>query len=66
MSVKLSKEFLEIKENQISIGIKSRPLKGEANREIIKRIADHVGVPPTLIQIKSGRKSRVKIIEILQ
>jgi len=64
--VEFSKEFLEIKENQINIGIKSRPLKGEANKEIIKKIAKHFGVSTALVQIKSGHKSREKIIEILK
>jgi uncharacterized protein (TIGR00251 family) len=64
--VEFSNEFLEIKENQIKIGIKSKPLKGEANKEIIKKIADHFGVSSSLVQIKSGHKSRDKIIEILQ
>ncbi|EIJ66425.1 hypothetical protein BD31_I0949 [Candidatus Nitrosopumilus salaria BD31] len=64
--VEFSKEFLEIKENQINIGIKSKPLKGEANKEIIKKIAKHFGVSTALVQIKSGHKSREKIIEILK
>jgi len=64
--VELSKEFLEIKEKRINIGIKSKPLKGKANQEIIKRIADHLGVAPTLVRIRSGHKSQKKIIEILQ
>ena len=65
VTVEVSKEFLEVKENQISIGIKSKPLKGEANKEIIKRIAKHFEVSSSLVQIKSGHKSREKIIEIL-
>jgi len=66
VTVEFSKEFLEIKENQINIGIKSKPLKGEANKEIIKKVAKHFEVSTTLVQIKSGHKSREKIIEILQ
>ncbi len=66
VQVEFSKEFLEIKENQINIGIKSKPIKGEANKEIIKRLAKHFGVSTTLIQIKTGHKSREKIIEIVQ
>jgi len=66
VKVEFSKEFLEIKENQINIGIKSKPIKGEANKEIIKRLAKHFGVSTTLIQIKSGHKSREKIVEIAQ
>ncbi|BDQ31385.1 hypothetical protein NZNM25_03840 [Nitrosopumilus zosterae] len=64
--VTFSKEFLEINENQIKIGIKSKPLKGEANKEIIKKIAKHFGISTSLVQIKSGHKSQEKIIEILQ
>ncbi|MCV0367185.1 MAG: DUF167 domain-containing protein [Nitrosopumilus sp.] len=64
--VTFSKEFLEINENQIKIGIKSKPLKGEANKEIIKKIAKHLGISTSLVQIKSGHKSQEKIIEILQ
>ena len=66
VQVEFSKEFIEIKENQINIGIKSKPIKGEANKEIIKRLAKHFGVSTTLIQIKSGHKSREKIVEIAQ
>jgi len=66
VTVEVSKEFLEIKENQIRIGIKSKPLKGEANKEMIKKIANHFRVSSALVQIKSGHKSREKIIEILQ
>ncbi len=64
--MEFSKEFLEIKENQINIGIKSNPIKGEANKEIIKKLAKYFRVSTTLVQIKSGHKSREKIIEILQ
>jgi hypothetical protein len=66
VKVEFSKEFLEIKEDQINIGIKSKPIKGEANKEIIKKLAKHFGVSTTLVQIKSGHKSREKVIEILQ
>ncbi len=66
VQVEFSKEFLEIEENQINIGIKSKPIKGEANKEIIKKLAKHFGVSTTLVQIKSGHKSRKKIIEVLQ
>ncbi len=66
VQVEFSKEFLEIQDNQINIGIKSKPIKGEANKEIIKKLAKHFGVSTTLVHIKSGYKSQKKIIEILQ
>ena len=60
-----SKEFLEIKDNRINIGIKSKPIKGEANKEIIKKLAKHFGISTALVQIKAGHKSQDKIVEIL-
>ncbi len=65
VKVEFSKEFLEIQDDQINIGIKSKPAKGEANKEIIKKLAKHFGVSTGLVHIKSGHKSRQKIIEIL-
>ncbi len=66
VSVNFSKEFLEVNENQINIGIKSKPMKGQANKEIIKKLAKHFGISSSLIQIKTGHKSKEKIIEILE
>ncbi len=65
VQVEFSKEFLEIQDNQINIGIKSKPIKGEANKEIIKKLAKHFGISTTRVQIKAGHKSQQKIIEIL-
>lgn len=64
VNVEFNKEFLNIKENQITIGIKSKPNKGEANKEIIKKLAKHFGVSTSLVKIKSGHKSKQKIIQI--
>jgi len=64
ISVKFKKDFLEITENQITIGIESKPLKGEANKEIIKKLSHHFQIPASNIQIKSGHKSKRKIVEI--
>lgn len=64
VNVEFNKEFLNIKENQITIGIKSKPIKGEANKEIIKKLAKYFGVSTSLVQIKSGHKSKQKIIQI--
>lgn len=64
VNVEFNKDFLSVKEDQITIGIKSKPIKGEANKEIIKKIAKHFGVSTSLVQIKSGHKSKQKIIQI--
>lgn len=62
--VEFNKEFLSVKENKIMIGIKSKPIKGEANKEIIKKLAKHFGVSTSIVQIKSGHKSKQKIVQI--
>ena len=64
--VKFSKEILEIINDEIIIGIESKPIKGEANKEIIEKIAKHFRISTVLVQIKSGHKSLEKIIEISQ
>ncbi|CAD6368370.1 conserved hypothetical protein, DUF167 [metagenome] len=64
VTVEFNKNFLTIQEDQITIGIKSKPIKGEANKEIIKTLSKHFKVSSSKIQIKSGHKSREKIIQI--
>ena len=63
--VKFQKDFVEIDRNEIKIGIKSRPIKGKANKEIIKKLTKHFGISDSQITIKSGHKSKIKLIEIL-
>ncbi|MEJ2261096.1 MAG: DUF167 domain-containing protein [Nitrosopumilaceae archaeon] len=64
ITVQFNKETFEISENKIIMGLKSRPIKGEANKEIIKKLAKHFRVSSSKIQIKTGHKSKTKIIEI--
>lgn len=64
LQVEFHKDFVEINENKIIIGIKSKPIKGEANKEIIKKLAKHFGVSTSLVRIKAGQKSKEKIVEI--
>ena len=66
VQVQFSKDFLKIKEDQICVGIKSKPIKGEANKEIIKKMAKHFAISTVAIEIKTGHKSKEKIIEISQ
>lgn len=64
--VEFSNEFLEVSEHQINIGLKSKPIKGQANIEIIKKLAKHFGVSTTQVKIRTGHKHQEKIIEISQ
>jgi uncharacterized protein (TIGR00251 family) len=65
IKVKFHEDFLKIDRNKILIGLKSKPEKGEANKELIKKLADHFNVHSSRVKILSGFKSRKKIVEIL-
>ncbi|HEX9846116.1 MAG TPA: DUF167 domain-containing protein [Candidatus Nitrosotenuis sp.] len=62
--VEFNKDFVQVDGNQITIGVRSRPVGGAANKEIIKKLAKHFGVSSASVVIKSGHKSKEKIIEI--
>jgi hypothetical protein len=62
--VEFDKESIVVNGNEITIGVKSKPVDGQANKEIIKKLARHFGVSSANIAIRSGYKSRDKIVEI--
>ena len=62
--VEFNKDFVNVDGNQITIGVRSKPIGGAANKEIIKKLAKHFGVSSASVVIKSGHKSKEKIIEI--
>lgn len=63
--VEFQKDFVKVEGNQVTIGVKSKPIKGEANKEIIKKLAKHFGVSSSSVTIRSGQKMKKKIVEIL-
>jgi len=65
IQINFSKETLEVNDDKINIGIKLKPIKGQANKEIIKKLAKYFKTSTKNIQIKSGHKAQEKIIEIL-
>ncbi len=46
--------------------LKSPPVEGRANEELIARLAERFGVPKSRVRIKSGLSSRHKLVEIGQ
>jgi len=48
----------------ITVRVKSRPIKGAANQELIKLISYYFKVPVSSVVIKSGQTSRTKTIQI--
>ncbi len=51
--------------NEITVSIKSRPERGKANTELIKKLSKHFSVPEGNVRIISGLTSRKKMVEIL-
>lgn len=62
--VSFHKDYIEVRGDEIEIGIMSRPQKGEANGEIIRKIAKHFCVPRSDVRLVSGQKSRTKIVNV--
>lgn len=63
--VEFQRDVLKIKGNEITIGVKSKPQRGQANNEIVKKLAAHFGVSTDSVIIRAGHKTRKKMIEIL-
>ncbi len=63
--VEFQKDFLKVDGNQITIGIKSKLIRGQANKEIIKKISKYFRVSSACVTIRSGHKTEKKIVEVL-
>lgn len=66
VSVTFHKDFVEVNNNEITIGIKAKPEKGEANKEIIKKLSKYFDVSKSKVKIIAGEKSRKKLVEVIQ
>ena len=56
--------ILEEPDGSLKISLKSPPVDGKANQELIKLLAKKFGVPKSEIIIKSGLSSRNKLVEL--
>ena len=65
MRVEFNKDFVDVNNNEITVGVRSKPIDGEANKEIIKKLSKHFGVSSANVRIRSGHKSKDKIVEII-
>ncbi|MEH2204249.1 MAG: DUF167 domain-containing protein [Nostoc sp.] len=54
----------EQSDGSLTVYLKSPPVDGKANEELIKLLADKFDVPKSHIRIKSGFSSRQKLMEI--
>ena len=49
-------------DNAVKVRVRSAPVDGKANREIVETIADALGVAKSRVEFKSGETSRTKRI----
>jgi len=66
VKVKFYRDFVKIDGQTILIGLKSKPEKGKANRELIDKLATYFNTSKSQIRIISGSKSKRKVIDIMQ
>lgn len=57
-------KITEQEDGSLIIHLKSPPIDGKANEELIKLLAEKLNVPKSYIRIKSGLTSRQKLVEI--
>ncbi|MBD2604692.1 DUF167 domain-containing protein [Scytonema hofmannii FACHB-248] len=51
-------------DGSLTVHLKSPPVDGKANEELIKLLSERFDVPKSYIRIKSGLSSRQKLVEI--
>ncbi|OUL17801.1 hypothetical protein BV372_34520 [Nostoc sp. T09] len=54
----------EQSDGSLNVYLKSPPVDGKANEELIKLLAEKFNVPKSHIKIKLGASSRQKLVEI--
>ena len=64
MIVKLREDFVRVNGSRILVGLTSKPKRGRANAELIRKLAKRFGVPSSKVRILAGFKSKHKIVEI--
>jgi len=57
-------EFKELADGTLAVHLKSPPVDGKANQELIELLADKFNVSKSQVRIKSGLSSKNKLIEI--
>jgi uncharacterized protein (TIGR00251 family) len=58
-------QIIEEPDGSLTIRLKSPPVDGKANAELIKLLAEKFEVRKSAIVIKSGVSSRTKLVEVL-
>ena len=65
IDVVFHKDFVDVDGDAIVVGLKSKPKRGAANRELFTKLAKHFKVSTAQIRITSGLRSKHKVVEII-
>lgn len=57
-------DIVQIDRETYKVRVLAPPAKGEANKEVIRMMAAHFGLPVSLFQIVRGHSSRNKVVAI--
>lgn len=63
--VRFGSTGIRVEGDEIEVGIRSEPERGKANRELVKKLANHFGLPVQNVRIVSGHTSRKKLVDVL-
>ena len=61
---KANSNRITVVDGRIKVYVTAAPEKGRANKAVIKVLARELGVPKSVVSIKSGERSRTKLIEV--
>ena len=65
VTTRSSKPRVELAEDGgYNVHVSCVPEKGKANAAVVRALACHLGVPPSALEVTSGRTSRDKIIRV--
>jgi hypothetical protein len=59
-----SRPGVEQREDVVLIRVKAPPAEGRATEEARRRLAEHLGVAPSRVRLRSGAASRTKVFEV--
>lgn len=55
---------ISVIDGRIKVYVTAAPEKGRANKAVIEVLARELGVPKRVVSIRSGERSRTKLIEV--
>jgi hypothetical protein len=59
-----SRARAEWKDGALELWITAPPVEGRANKAVLDAVARELRVPPSAVTLRSGARSRIKVVEI--